>query len=324
MSSTKTNQSANKVNSSIVKETSDFRPMLLALGEIDKMDKFPYILQNKYDGVRCIAIKGIDSVVKTFSRDGNEFSIPHVKEAVSKVFERFPMLSHLDGEIYQHGVILETISGLVKRHDDSLKVDLYYQIYDIPLPDTTMENRMSLLGLIEEFTIEAGIQNVIKCDTGAVAMTQAEVTEFYEKALKNGYEGAVATRADSFYKTDTRSVLKLKLKPAYTDEFICVGHYYGNGKCSDMSTLIVASKKAQALGYASAEVFESFSKTKTKKFITENYFHVKMNGSNERRIEMAKNFDVEFRNKPITVEYYSLSNNDIPRGGKGVAVRDYE
>lgn len=322
MSKTKNTTPVN--NSIIVKEKSDFRPMLLALGEIDKMTNFPYILQNKYDGVRCIAIKGSDGIVRLFSREGNEFNVPHLIAPIQKVFERFSAITHLDGEIYKHGLMLEDIAGAVKSSDLSKKDGLWYQIYDIPLPETKMENRMSILTLVNEFVKERGLSAFIKCDTGVVCNDATEVDKFYKNSLGEKYEGSVATRADSYYKTDTRSVLKLKLKPLFTDEFICVGHYYGRGKCSDMSTLIVASKAAKALGYASAEVFESFSKTKTKKFIDEYYFHVKMNGSNEARIKMAENFDIEFKNKPVTVEYCTLSNNDIPRGAKGVAVRDYE
>lgn len=324
MSKLKPTLLVNTSNSANVKTTSDFRPMLLALGNIDKMKEYPYILQNKYDGVRCIAIKELNGSVKTYSRAGNEFSIPHINAALVKIFNRFPAITHLDGEIYQHGKLLEEISGLVKRNDDSQKIGLWYQIYDIPITNTKMENRMSLLDLINKFSLGEGLGALIKCDTGATIHDKAELEAFYAQSLKNGYEGSVATRNDSFYKTDTRSTLKLKLKPNDTEEYVCVGHYYGSGKCSKMSTLITATKEAEALGYASAEVFEAFSKTKTQKFIDKYYFHVKMNGNNERREEMAANFDTEFKDKKITVEYYSLSNNNIPRGAKGVAVRDYE
>lgn len=306
------------------KTTTDFRPMLLALGKIDKMKDFPYILQNKYDGVRCIAIKQLDGGVKTYSRAGNEFNIPHLNNAISKIFERFPAITHLDGEIYQHGKLLEEISGLVKRYDNDCKKDLWYQIYDIPIEETKMQNRIAILKIISQFIKEIGADNLIKCDCGTVVYDIDEMEKFYKESLKNKYEGSVATKNDSYYKTDTRSSLKLKLKPNDSDEFVCVGHYYGNGKCSKMSTLILATKEANDLGYASSTVFESFVKTKTKKFIEQYYFHVKMNGNNDRREAMAANFDIEFKDKMITVEYYSLSNNNVPRGAKGVAVRDYE
>lgn len=322
MSKTKNTTPVN--NSVIVKEKSDFRPMLLALGEIDKMTKFPYILQNKYDGVRCNPIKKTDNTVKTFSRYGNEFDMPHLIAPIQKVFERFSAITHLDGEIYNHDIILQDITSAVKGSDLSKKDGLWYQIYDIPLENTTMENRMSILGLIEKYVEKIGLQNVIKCDTGVLVTTKEEVIEFYEKALKNGYEGVVATRADSYYKTDTRSVLKLKLKPLFTDEFTCVSHYYGKGKFAEASTLIVASKEAKELGYASAEVFESFAKTKSEDFIDKYYFHVVMIGSMESKKQMAANFDKDFKNKQITVEYCRLSKNNIPLGGKGLCVRDYE
>lgn len=322
MSKTKNTTPVN--NSVIVKEKSDFRPMLLALGEIDKMTNFPYILQNKYDGVRCIAIKGSDGIVRLFSRGGNEFNMPHLIPPIQKVFERFSAITHLDGEIYNHDIILQDITGAVKGSDNDKKKDLWYQIYDIPLPETKMENRMSILTLVNEFVKERGLGAFIKCDTGVVCNDATEVDKFYKNSLGGKYEGSVATRADSYYKTDTRSVLKLKLKPLFTDEFTCVSHYYGKGKFAEASTLIVASKEAKELGYASAEVFESFAKTKSEDFIDKYYFHVVMIGSMESKKQMAANFDKDFKNKQITVEYCRLSKNNIPLGGKGLCVRDYE
>lgn len=306
------------------KITSEFRPMLLGVGNFSKIASEKSkrrIIQYKYDGIRCCAISSGET--NLFSRHGNLLNMPEIKASITALLKHFPAVKHVDGEIYNHGTPLQDIASAVKGSDTDKKKEMWYQIYDLPIPETTFESRLNIMAEMQKVVSKLGIAN-IKFDLGVEVQSVTEMQNFTNNAFELGYEGAVLSEADAFYKEDTRSCLKLKLKNKFTEEFKVVSHYFGKGKCAKMSTLIVATKEAEQLGYASSTVFESFVKTKSKAFIDKYYFHVVMMGSHEKKEEMAANFDRDFKDKMITTEFYSTSKNNVPLGAKGITVRDYE
>ncbi len=270
------------------------KPMLLnpiKEKDISKIE-YPICVQKKFDGIKCIAFKDENDVITLYSREGNAFNIPHILESVKKIFSDFN-INKLDGELYNHSLILHDINGKVKTGDKNKELD--FVIYDIPIEDYDFKTRMNILTSIsfEEY-------NHIKFETGIVVNNYDELKEVHRHNLEMMYEGSVLCKLDSKYHSGFRTSDKLKLKPRETDEFLCVGHYMNTGRMEKQSTLICKTKDGK------------------------NEFHVKMKGTDAQREQYAIDFETKFKNKMITVEYRKLAKSGKPIEAVGITVRDYE
>lgn len=273
------------------------KPMLL--NKIDLSDQakvsqmLPVYMQNKYDGVRCIAEKVMingKTEIRLKSREGNVFNLPHILALVKDIFTDYN-IDMLDGELYNHNMLLHDIITTVKANDT--KQLLSYVIYDIPskLP---FENRRNML-----VDLACEPRNFMIVDSGKECNTYDEVKEFYRQSLENNFEGSIMCMPDSKYDFGYRTNSKMKIKPRETKEFMCIDHYFNKGKMKDQSTLICITEEGRE-------------------------FHVKMKGTSEERVQMAKDFEQKFKNKPVTVEYRKLSKYNVPIEAVGISVRDYE
>jgi len=118
-------------------------PMLAGKYDAKKHNAY-YFCQPKLDGVRCIARWEGDSVV-LYSRQGKIYDVKHISEQLEDVLGKDDVF---DGEIYIHGLSLQSLISLVKKpQSDSLKLE--YHIYDYPVvngnEDLTTQERLELL-----------------------------------------------------------------------------------------------------------------------------------------------------------------------------------
>lgn len=280
-----------------------FEPMLAHKYE-DYKDKivFPVYAQPKLDGIRCIARKS-----GLWSRNGKQFvACPHIEKALKPVFDAFPTLV-FDGELYHSKLSADfnKICSLVKRSKpdmDDLKLaadSIQYWVYDLPtspIGGTFSERSGRLRGLIKRHNLEPVVQflETQKCED------EAELTGFYEHWLDEGYEGQIV-RLDKPYE-NKRSKNLLKRKEFIDDEFVVVDIVEGEGG------------RTGTAGYMELSLHGA-------------------NGHKTFRSNIKGNFDflkqvLKDRKKligeTVTVRYFCLTPDGIPRFPYVVAIRDYE
>jgi DNA ligase-1 len=185
------------------------KPML-AHKHQDYKDKIEYsgaYLQYKYDGHRCLVTKQNGKLI-AYSRNGKEIdSIPHILEGI-EIEEGV----YLDGELYVHGLPLQKISSLVKRHQtDSEKI--VYHVYDT-ISNVDYSERLDML------------RGMVLGERAIVVPTweanETEIPSQLEKAISDGYEGLIL-RLDGYgYEDSKRSKGLLKVKQFHDDEFLVV------------------------------------------------------------------------------------------------------
>lgn len=171
-------------------------------------------VQPKLNGERCIF--NIDDDLKTmYSRQGILFeNLDHIKEQINHLDDGIS----LDGELYCHGVKLQTINSWVKRKQPStLKVQ--YHVYDV-IMDGSYTKRKSYL---ESLFCKNGFQENFFLVPSFVVTSEDEAFWYRDMFMKDGYEGAMIRQNENVgYQDGKRSNNLLKMKKAMDEEFLVV------------------------------------------------------------------------------------------------------
>lgn len=191
--------------------------------------EFPYIIQPKLDGVRCLAFIAPEGI-KFVTRGGKVFShfIPVFGDGMKSFLSHLPEGSVVDGEIYLHGVPLQDISGAVRANvkiSPLLIEHLNFNVfgYFIPGLPESIEERVSRLKSVPPYP------RIIKVETGMVH-DERELDITYKSCLSAGYEGMMLYRtlagthdiSKCSYKKSRTANLQ-KLKPTFSSEGLVVG-----------------------------------------------------------------------------------------------------
>ena len=206
-----------------------FLPMLAHEFEKKKHKlKYPVDVQPKLDGNRAMAYWE-DGKVVLMSRGGKTWNVPHISDAIAKFL---PKQFILDGEIYKHGLNLQGINKLVKKHregpDGSISLKFYaFDVLEIDKPLPWDQRKDVLFNLF--FHWDKNEKVLVKVESQEVG-SEEEAKELCQKLVEEGYEGAIVRNLDGPYCLGERSSDLLKLKNFQDDEFEIVGHYVGEGK----------------------------------------------------------------------------------------------
>jgi len=291
--------------------------------------KYPLYVQPKLDGNRCIAYlaalpshveenKVDHTDVTLYSRKRLDFPVNRVTDAirmalVDMLVENYDQESeesvYLDGELYIHGVPLQSISSYIKREKSrDSDPDVEYHVYDMFYPsyeDVPFERRTATLAAMYN-SLDPEAKKLIKLVPTHKVMNQQENDTYYDKYLDEKYEGTMIRTAKGKYaksavKAEQRSNDLLKRKETYDGEFEVVGFKDGSiGK--DVGALIWICITKQ-----------------------KHEFNVVPNMTYDERYAMfkdcQKHFVAKYKNRMLTVEYRSLSKDKIPQHAKGIAFR---
>jgi ATP-dependent DNA ligase len=268
------------------------KPMLAITYE-PSLDKFPYWVQPKLDGVRCLIYKKGSDIIFQSRQNTLYEPFEHLLPELSLLFQHMPHHVVLDGELYTHGMGFDTIVSMVRRQKTKHPQlqQLKYTLYDFfTLPKNTLPyaDRLHLLNQI----MDLPFQSIQIIPTHIVHSTKEINTwlNFYES---EHYEG-IMIRGNGMYK-DGRSNDLIKYKKFMDDEFQVVNHHESK---------------------TNIPVFEC--KTSDGKL-----FSVMMAESMENKQEKMKNIS-DYYGKWLTVKYQELSKDGIPRFPIGISFRDYE
>jgi len=179
----------------------------------------PYIVQPKYDGVRCRAVptmtgpKG-DEFMLLSSEENIFYSVPQVNESL----RRLKLTAELDGELYCHGKPFEEIVSITSRtvnlHPDysSIKFHCFDIVNKLPQMQRTLliENLRNLSSSIE-------VAPFWLCES------LDDITRVFDKVIELGYEGIIVRHKMGPYERK-RSTWVMKFKPKQQDEYEIVDY----------------------------------------------------------------------------------------------------
>lgn len=227
------------------KGTSYVEPMLAKEFDdyIEKIDFTKGVLvQNKYNGARCVATLE-DGKVVLKSRKGELWvSVPHINKDLEQFFKNYPN-AVLDGELYNYELRerLNELMKLVRKTKDISAEDLKksekmvrFYIYDGYGTDVKTFNQE-----VDYVIRKAWIDEVLpdystyyRQVKTTLVHSMKEVDKIYETFLADGEEGAIIRLPHSAYE-NKRSKFLLKYKPEDDDEAVIVDLIEGTGNWSN-------------------------------------------------------------------------------------------
>lgn len=259
------------------------KPMLAAkLKDSPLPDRF--MLQYKYDGNRCLITKQ-DGKVFAYSRNGKIInSIDHILEAAKDI----PEGMILDGELYCHGVPLQTLRSWISKKQAESN-GLVYQCYDYMDSELGFVDRsLSLLKLDLPYPIKVDLGELIT----PLELEREGINSRFKRAREDGYEGLIARHLDKPYEDGKRSKSLIKIKGWEDAEYLVVAIH------------------ASADGWAILEC-------ETPK----GNFRVSAPGTISEKTHVLENKD-EYIGKWVTVEYANLTIRGIPFHPTAIAWRE--
>lgn len=183
--------------------------------------KPPYIVQPKYDGDRCRAIRipGGNYVLLS-SEENFIFGTPHINNQLDSLPKDFDL--ELDGELYYHGWNHQQIHGVVSRqmniHRDHQRISLY--LFDICNESQPQSSRLALLSRQVSETVKH-LPN-IQIVPFWLCENLTDIMKVYDNLINNNYEGIIVRNLAAPY-VRKRSTAVMKFKPKQSDTYEIIG-----------------------------------------------------------------------------------------------------
>lgn len=180
--------------------------------------KPPFIVQPKYNGVRCRAVPTMTQVDTNYlllsSEENPIWSTPHINEELTKLH----LKSELDGELYCHGMSFEDIVSITSRtvnlHPDYKLIK--FHLFDIICNQPQMKRQLIIENL-------RGISPYIVVAPFWFCSTLDEVLKVYDNLINLGYEGIIVRNVLGPYERK-RSTMVMKFKPKQGDSYEIIGY----------------------------------------------------------------------------------------------------
>lgn len=176
----------------------------------------PYIVQPKYDGVRCRAIPIQDNsggCILLSSEENIIYSVPHLNTIIGGL----NLKSELDGELYCHGMSFEQIVSITSRtvnlHPDYQRIQ--FHCFDIVNDQPQMKRSLIIENL-------RNLNPHIVVAPFWVCVNLEDVMRVYDKLMELGYEGIIVRHAQAPYETK-RSLCVMKFKAKKEDDYEIIG-----------------------------------------------------------------------------------------------------
>ncbi len=191
----------------------------------DKIDVSQYLVSEKLDGVRGRFEDG-----KFISRQGNLINAPQWFSA------GFPSQT-LDGELWIYRNQFEEVSRIIRsvNASDTDWQKVRFMVFDLPKSKENFAQRYKILQQLAAQNQSPYLQIIEQKEISDVK----DLKKLLHQTIKNGGEGLMLHRKDSFYKAERNDDL-LKLKIYEDAEAIVIKHLLGQGKYhNQMGALLV-------------------------------------------------------------------------------------
>jgi|TARA_B100001996_G_scaffold375695_1_gene356001 DNA ligase-1 len=286
------------------KKNPTFLPMLAKEWAKQKKNvEYPLYGQRKFDGLRCIAKIESDGSVSLTSRNLLKFSnLDHIRKAIAAL-KNVPDDFYFDGELYadpEH-LSFQEANGLIRKQtltqgDADRQKHFKYRIYDsynenqnAPYSDRHKELENLLNTMPSPYLVLTENFPLYK---------EEDVDKMHSQFIQEGYEGIMLRIPNSPYRVDKRALQLLKKKHHIDTEYEIIDYKEGTG--DDAGTVVW-------------------------RCITDDGkpFWVRPKGSQKVRADWFDNGDKHI-GSDLTVRYFELTDDGIPRFPVGVDIRDYE
>jgi DNA ligase 1 len=180
----------------------------------------PYIVQPKFDGDRCRAIKLASGSFILLSSEENIFSsVPHINKLFDTNSSILP--PEFDGELYSHHLhkegghelIHSIVSRTVNLHPRY--EEMQFHLFDIPNQDIQAKRLIQ----VKNFPLK---DDRLVLAPYYICNNLDDVLRSYDLILSQGYEGIIVRNIENFYERK-RSTLVMKFKPKQQDEYVICG-----------------------------------------------------------------------------------------------------
>lgn len=262
-----------------------------------KRFEWPGFVQPKLDGVRCLAERQENGIVRLTSRQGREWHIPHIAEQLATWL---PEGTILDGEIWIPGVSCQRLTSWAKSacpdKSKSFKPearDLLYYVYDVPM--AMGDDTMLQIERFECLESVHGTGHVLTVETYEVS-SEEEMWGHYGEFMQAGYEGAILRGPQGQYLWGYRSAHLLKVKRFQDAEFEVVGARDGKGKMEGCVVWICRND------------------------LTDGEFECTMKVPMDERRRMYTERD-QFIGSKLTVRFFDRTDDQKPRFPVGIVFR---
>ena len=262
---------------------------------------FPATAQRKFDGVRCLASLNENGEVDLLSRRGKPFPhLNHLRSAIAGL-DSIPDDFVFDGELYSDTLTFQEVVGLVRREslkvgDDERLMQVSYRLYDCLTADEN-DGFLTRHATLKK-ALNGQYQSSLMLVENVEVTDRAEVETLHNQFVAEGYEGIMVRNNDGVYGINKRSKDLQKFKHFLDDEFSIVGFLEGTG--NDAGTVIWVCTNDN-----------------------NDTFKVRPRGTREQRREWFSEGN-NFIGSTLTVRYFELTDDGIPRFPVGIAIRDYE
>ena len=304
-------------------------------------------VQRKLNGVRLIAYVR-DGKLHRYSRTSHEYSgQDELADELLAAFSAWVTRPrggkfgapeydniYLDGELYQHGVPLNEISGQARRQSGAPGKNLALHVFDVFFPNEIAVGRdmasRDRQRAVDEFFARARARApapaLVRVENFP-APDQAARDALVKRVLSEQYEGAIVRRDAAGYRYshgNYHSANALKLKPIFDSEFPVTGYTQGvRGKDSGAVIWICTVPEAES---KSAEDRE-FTVVPKNMSYPQRYALYKLLGENcaGAGAPPLTRFERDVKGLPLTVEYRERSaTTGKPLQARAIAFRTYE
>lgn len=248
--------------------------------------EYPAWIQPKLDGVRCLAEWDGNKIVLN-SRSGKPYTMPTVQEQLATWL---PKDVTLDGELYLHGMTCQNITSYVKKWKSGSE-KIVYHVYDVPVisGDESLTWGERLAG----YTVQESAN--VTFVPGFNVKSHDDMMVRYGQFMQEGYEGAILRLYKGRYLWGYRSSELLKVKEFKDAEFVVTGAREGRGKMEGCVIWTCDSPGG---------TFECTMK-------------VTMDERRQMYTDRKK-----YIGKKLTVRFFDLTDDKIPRFPVGIVFRD--
>jgi DNA ligase-1 len=270
--------------------------------------RYPAVAQRKFDGVRCLAITQADGSVRLMTRKGKDFAhLNHLRDQIKALNIEPNMV--LDGEVYSDSLTFQEATGLVRRQtlkpgDIEKMEQIDYRLYDAILldrPEATFLDRYSKLAAL--FPTSSSVEgrrmgNLVLTENFPLRGPEDIMSLHSQFTGDEEFEGVMIRNLHGTYDLNKRSKHLQKFKTFQDAEYEIIGYTEASG--NDQGTVVWIVKTA--IGQE---------------------FRVRPEGTRESRREYFENGD-DYIGKMLTVKFFELTDDGVPRFPVGIAIRDYE
>lgn len=184
---------------------------------------WPCWAQPKFNGLRCLAFIDSPTSVRFVSRQGTEWTtLDHIAAELLLIGKPGDIF---DGEVYIHGVPLQTLNSYIKKKQQAT-LALQYWVYDMPRAegqeDGVWEDRWAELQ--RRVAKIPNAASAIRLSPTWLVQNDAEVRDiFAAQTQTHNYEGLILRQTGRVYEFANRTDSLLKVKPFIDGEFKVVG-----------------------------------------------------------------------------------------------------